>query len=61
MLDWQKKNGQLTFKIATKPSVTSGTTLLVSNEIDSSLGWRFILPTDEGLVSSVKTLKLTNT
>ena len=35
--------------------------LLVSKETDPSLWWRFILPTDEGLVSSVKTLKLTNT
>ena len=49
MLDWQEKNGQLTFKIATKPSVTSGTT-----RIDPSLGWRFILSTEESLVSSAK-------
>ena len=31
MLDWQEKNGQLTFKIATKLSVTSGTTCIERN------------------------------
>ena len=31
MLDWQEKNGQLTFKIATKPSVTYGTTRIERN------------------------------
>ena len=36
VLDWQEINGQLTFKIATKPSVTSGTTLIERNR--SKLG-----------------------
>ena len=52
MLDWQKKEkktASLTIKTATKSQ--SPPVLLVSNEIDPR---RFILPTDEGLVSSVK-------
>ena len=36
MLDWQEKNGQLTFKIATNPSVTSCTTRIERNR--SKLG-----------------------
>ena len=56
MLDWQKKtkkNGQLNSQDCHETSVTSGI-LLISNEIDPRLGWRFILSSDEGFVSSVE-------
>ena len=55
MLDWQKKTkktASLTTKTATNPQ--SPPVLLISNEIDPRLGWRFILSTDEGFVSSVE-------
>ena len=55
MLDWQKKTkkkeASLTTKTATK---NQSPPVLISNEIDPRLGWKFILSTDEGLVSSVK-------
>ena len=55
MLDWQeekKKTASLTIKTAMKPQLPP--VLLISNQIDPRLGWRSILPTDEGLVLRIK-------
>ena len=57
MFDWQEKMASLTFETATKPSATSGTIHMERNRSKLEVE---ILPTDEGLVLSVKTLNVTN-